>query len=199
MPGGGKGGSTTSTVNVTNGPVTVDSDSTVEVKGLNDIKVAAHIDPIETRSRQEIVISEPIRTISDQTVKADTTSKSDITTSSAVNSDSKNALVVDLKPVVLDVCSTTTTKLPHGEILQPFNLHFGMTYFGVEMMGFNLSGEQRTIMRDLPKKPAVDWPAQQQHTAHPSTPGHSHSDHSHSDQRAVTSAGGLRVRIKPSH
>jgi hypothetical protein len=47
MPGGGKGGAN-STVTVHNGPVTVDADSTVEVKGLNDIKVTLAPTPLKT-------------------------------------------------------------------------------------------------------------------------------------------------------
>ena len=43
MPGGGKGGSS-STVNVTNGPITVDSDSTVAVSGLDKIGLTAKIE-----------------------------------------------------------------------------------------------------------------------------------------------------------
>jgi hypothetical protein len=93
---------------------------------------------------------------------------------------------VDLKPVVLDVCSTNTTKLPHGEITQPFNLHFGMTWFGTEFFGFNLGGESRTILQDLPKKPAIEWPAQQ--NAPPSAePCH---------EEGEPHPRGLRVRIK---
>lgn len=178
MPGGGKGGGS-STVTVNNGPITVDSDSTVDIQGLDDIKVAAKIDPIEIQSRQELVIPEPIRT------QSQSDSKSDITSTST--SDNRSALAVDLKPVVLDVCSTTTTNLPHGEILQPFNYHFGLTWFGVEVLGFSLKGDSRTILRDLPKKPAVDWPAQQNSSRRPPPP---------CDEPSAMSSRGLRVRVK---
>jgi hypothetical protein len=171
MPGGGKGGgSSTSTVNVNNGPISVDSDSTVEVKGLDNINVTAKIpEPIVTASRLD--------------------TNSDITTKSDVNSDSKNALSVDLKPVVLDVCSTTSTKLPHGEISQPFNFHVGLTWFGTEFLGFNFGGESRTILRDLPKRPSIDWAAQENSASHATS----------AEPRDVTSpasARGLRIRIK---
>ena len=98
MPGGGGkgGGSTSSTVTVNNGPI--DVDSTVELRGLDDIGLTAKIDPIELK--EELRIPEPIVT------KSDSTSKSDLTTKSDVTSDSRNALSVDLRPVVLDVCST---------------------------------------------------------------------------------------------
>ncbi len=173
MPGGGKGGgSSTSTVNVNNGPITVDSDSTVEVNGLDRINLTAKLDPLQLR--EEFVVPQPIVTESRLTS----------------NSDSSNALAVDLKPVVLDVCSTTSTKLPHGEICQPFNLHFGLTWFGMELFGFNFGGESRTIMQDLPRKSAIDWPAQRNKPA-PRPSGEP------CDDTPAASTRGLRVRIKP--
>lgn len=181
MPGGGKGGSS-STVTVNNGPITVDSDSTVAVNGLDKIGLTAKIEPLAIE--QTLKIPDPIVT------KSSSDSKSEITTKSDVASDSKNAIAVDLKPVVLDVCSTTSTKLPQGEIIQPFHLHFGVTMFGMEMLGFNLAGEQRTVLKKLPKKPAVEWPAQRNAHAPP---------HAHDVSPTPASAGrpgGLRIRIK---
>jgi hypothetical protein len=175
MPGGGKGGGgSTSTVNVNNGPINVDSDSTVDVNGLDNIKVSAKVEPLQVTSKQDLAITQPIVTQSRVDSKAD------------VTSDSKNALAVDLKPVVLDVCSTTTTRLPHGQISQPFNLHFGLTWFGMEFFGFNFGGESRTIMQDLPRKPSVDWPAQR----------NSASSAAPCAEPSEKTSGGLRVRIK---
>jgi len=140
---GGKGAS--STVTVHNGPVTVDSDSTVDVVGLNDIKLTLQPSPLKTESKTELILPQPLKT----ETKLDT--KSDIT------SDSKNAIAVDLKPVAMDVCLNTSTQLPHGQISNPFSLHLGMTWMGVEFFGLNLGGESRTVMQDLPKKPSIDW------------------------------------------
>src|SRR5262245_4360289 len=132
--GKGKGGGATSTVNVHNDPINVDSDSTVEVRGLDRINVTARLEPtpLRTESKQEIVLPQPLRTESELT------------------SDSKNALSVDLKPVVLDVCATSSSKLPHGRISQPFTYHFGVTWFGMELFGFNFGGESRMVLEDLP-------------------------------------------------
>ncbi len=187
MPGGGKGGSS-STVNVTNGPITVDSDSTVAVSGLDKIGLTAKIEPLAIE--QTIRIPDPIVTKSSSDSKSEITTKSDINTKSDVASDSKNAIAVDLKPVVLDVCSTTSTKLPQGEIVQPFHLHFGVTMFGMEMLGFNLAGEQRTVMKKLPKKPAVEWPAQRNAHSPPRAPDVAPAS------ATAGRAGGLRIRIK---
>jgi len=178
MPGGGKGGGS-STVTVNNGPVTVDSDSTVEIKGLDDIKLTLQPTPLKTESKQELILPQPLKTES----KLDT--KSDVT------SDSKSAMVVDLKPVALDVCLNTSSKLPQGQICQPFSYHVGLTLFGMEYFGVTFGGESRIIMQDLPKKPVVDWPAQQ--NASPQPP---HTSAPAPDQTIRAGDRGLRVRIK---
>ena len=177
MPGGGKGGGS-STVTVNNGPVTVDADSTVEIKGLDDIKLTLQPTPLKTESKQELVLPQPFKTES----KLDTTSD--------VTSDSKSAMAIDLKPVALDVCLNTSTKLPQGQICQPFSYHVGLTLFGVEYFGLNFGGESRIVMQDLPKKPVVDWPAQQNAAPPPSpTPSRDRTG-------AGASERGLRVRVK---
>ena len=176
MPGGGKGGGS-STVTVNNGPVTVDADSTVEIKGLDDIKLTLQPTPLKSESKQELVLPQPFKTES----KLDTTSD--------VTSDSKSAMAIDLKPVALDVCLNTSSKLPQGQICQPFSFHVGLTLFGMEYFGVNFGGESRIVMQDLPKKPAVDWPAQQNAPTPPHTPMRDHSVPGASDR-------GLRVRVK---
>lgn len=172
---GGKGAS--STVTVHNGPVTVDADSTVEVLGLNDIKLTLAPTPLKTESKQELILPQPLKT------------ESKLETKSDVTSDSKNAIAVDLKPVAMDVCLNTSTQLPQGQICQPFSLHLGMTWMGVEFFGLNLGGESRTIMQDLPKKPAIDWPAQQN-----AAPAGEHAHHQ--SPASPARERGLRVRIK---
>src|SRR5712691_6439919 len=152
MPGGGgKGGGSSSTVNVHNDPITVDADSTVEVVGLDHINITARLEPtpLKTEAKQELILPQPLKT------------ESRLDTKSDVTSDSKSAMSVDLKPVALDVCVNSSSKLPQGQIHQPFTYHVGMTLFGVEFFGVNLGGESRTVLQDLPRKPSIDWPAQQ--------------------------------------
>jgi hypothetical protein len=96
---------------------------------------------------------------------------------------------VDLKPVALDVCLNTTSKLPQGQISQPFSFHMGMALFGIEFFGLNFGGESRTVMQDLPRKPAIEWPAQQNAPA----PGRSAAT---GESPLASGAGGLRVRLK---
>lgn len=177
MPGGGKGGAS-STVTVHNGPVTVDSDSTVEVVGLDNITVTAKLEPtpLKTESKQELILPQPLKT------------ETRLDTSSDITSDSKSAMSVDLKPVALDICMNTSSKLPQGQIHQPFSYHLGLTWLGQELFGVNFGGESRTVLQDLPKKPATDWPAQQNAAAPADLPS----------RRAASGGdrGGLRVRIK---
>ncbi|HEY4133416.1 MAG TPA: hypothetical protein VGM50_22545 [Gemmatimonadaceae bacterium] len=199
MPGGGKGGSSSSTVTVNNGPISVDSDSTVDINGLDNIGLK--IDPISVT--ETLRTPDPLVSKSDVNSTSVSTSTSNVATKSDIASDSKNALSVDLKPVVLDVCSTTTTNLPHGEVIQPFNYHIGITWFGSEILGFNFGGESKTIMRDLPKRPAVDWPAQQNaagHEHHHHHPQQHEHEHEHRDEMSVEPnqrrGEGLRIRLK---
>ena len=162
MPGGGKGGAS-STVTVHNGPVTVDSDSTVEVVGLDNITVTAKLEPT------------PLKT------------ETKLDTSSDITSDSKSAMSVDLKPVALDICMNTSSKLPQGQIHQPFSYHLGLTWLGQELFGVNFGGESRMVMQDLPKKPTIDWPAQHSAAASADAPA---------PRGASGGDRGLRVRIK---
>ena len=192
--GGGGGGGASSTVTVNNGPITVDSDSTVEVKGLNDIKVTARLEPtpLKMESKQELILPQPLKSETRSEIKSESKleTKSEVDLDLDVTSDSKSALSVDLKPVAMDVCLNSSTKLPQGQIYQPFNFHMGLTWLGVEYLGFNFGGESRMIMQDLPKKPAVDWPAQQ--NASPPAPSAPYRDDSVPGARDR----GLRVRIK---
>jgi hypothetical protein len=70
-----------------------------------------------------------------------------------------------------------------------------MTWFGMEFFGLNFGGESRTVLQDLPKKSAIDWPAQQNatptaepHTAHG---GPHRSWHEHGSRR-IRIDGSLR-------
>ena len=165
MPGGKGGG--TSKVTVINGPIDVDSDVTIQ--GLDDIGVTLQggDKAIKTESRQEIVLPQPLKT------------RSEFEVTKPIVTDNSNDISVDVKPLAVDLCMTTTTnagKLPEGVIRQPYHTHFGMTWFGIEFMGFTLSGESKTVYDNVDRKPSLEWPAQK------SSPSKAH--------------GGLRVRIK---
>jgi hypothetical protein len=85
-----------------------------------------------------------------------------ITTTSTVNSDSNVSLKVepltvtsnsnstssvDLKPVVVDSCQTIKiAPFPPMRMEQPYSQHFGFVIMGVEVFGFNTSGNYETLL-----------------------------------------------------
>ena len=99
-------------------------------------------------------------------------------------------LSLDLKPAVIDFCFTTNIgKLPNVCIRQPYQHHFGFTWFGVEMWGFTFAGQQETEIEDLVHRPKVVWGGARTTwppsgaAERPSPPPPTHD------------AGGLRIRI----
>jgi hypothetical protein len=67
----------------------------------------------------------------------------------SLNSDSKSE--IDLKPVAVDSCTTIKlAPLPPSRIEQPYSQHFGFTFMGVELFGFNTSGRYETLLNTPP-------------------------------------------------
>jgi hypothetical protein len=104
-----------------------------------------------------------------------------------VNSDSKS--LVDLKPVVVDSCQTIKlAPLPPIHMEQPYSTHFGLTYMGMELFGFTMSGKSEVRLHS-PRN------------AHPCGPHDEEGEVEHTRTEAAPSqgntrsAGGLRVRV----
>ena len=132
---GGKGGDVDMDVDAN-----IDSNNSMEIIGLDDINM-----------KMELVVPEPIRMENDLST---TMEIKPIT----LNNNSDIGLDMDIKPVQLDFC----LKLDFGGpppmcIRKPYSHHFGITLFGVELLGLNFSGESRTIIDELPKRPQVAW------------------------------------------
>ena len=82
--------------------------------------------PLETKSSSELAITQPIVT--------------------EVNAD----LTMDVKPVVVDLCLTLSVgKLPRTCVRRQYDRHMGLTFFGVELVGFNRSGESQFTLDEL--------------------------------------------------
>lgn len=125
-----------------------------------------------------------------------------ITTTSTVNGDSKLGLKieplkveststttssVDLKPVAVDSCQTIKiAPLPPMRMEQPYTQHFGFTFMGVELFGFNTSGSYETLLNH----PAKAGPCGGHHL-----PGEHHPPADRSGSTVTRSDNGLRVRI----
>ena len=60
-----------------------------------------------------------------------------------VDTDSK----IDIKPLAVDSCTTIKlAPLPPIRLEQPYSTHFGFTYMGMELFGFNLAGKSATFL-----------------------------------------------------
>jgi hypothetical protein len=135
-------------IEITYDPITVSSGPvTVDVTGLNDIKVDAKLavtQPIETKS--SLTLSVP------DTVKTDT--KLTYSIPDPIKTQSSSA--IDLQPVVVDQCLRLSLgPLPPTLVCLPNRQHLGLTLFGVEVIGVTLDGEARIVVEDLPKCPYV--------------------------------------------
>lgn len=166
-------------VDVTINPstTTVNSENTIDILGLDDINLTSNstlttnstvdmgLDDINLRT--ELVLPQPLRTESD------------------IDTDLTSNMTLDIKPMVVDLCLKLDFDLPEKCVRQPYNHHFGIALFGVEVLGFNFVGESRTILEDLPKRPQVAVGGEQA-VAHPT------------GRRRVSASGpaeGLRIRL----
>ena len=104
-----------------------------------------------------------------------------------VTSDSKS--LIDLKPVVVDSCQTIKlAPLPPIHMEQPYSQHFGITYMGMELFGFTMSGKSELRLHS-PKNAhscgCNDEESEVEHRRAEAAPS----------QGNTRSAGGLRVRV----
>jgi hypothetical protein len=161
-------------------PISVNTDTTtVEVKGLDDAHLTfATPQPLKADVKAEI--------------------KGDLSLQQTLKSDNRNELIIpqpiktesaaklDVQPLAVDQCMRISFgPLPPTCVRQPYQQHFGFTIFGVEIFGFNLEGEGKVLISDLPPKPHVVCGEQPPH------------QHSAKDAGGVetTPDDGLRIRL----
>jgi hypothetical protein len=181
--GGGGGSSTSSTVTVTNGGTTnVDSDSTVEIKGLDNLKATIALpQPLKTESVNELKLPQPFKTEGRQ----------ELAITQPIVSDSTSAMSLDIRPLAVDLClKVSLGPLPPTCIRQPYHNRFGFTLFGQELFGFSISGESQVIMQDLPKQPQVAWGGEAFADRPPQSSGPAPAAPAPKDTRS-----GLRIRV----
>ena len=180
--GGGKGGGGGSTkVEVVNsGTTNVNSNSTLDIIGLDDVDVRTELvlpQPFRTESdsRNELAVTEPVRTELAVTEPIRTESTSD------------NALTLDVKPVVLDSCTRIEFgPIPPTRVRQPYHRHFGIKLFGIEVLAFTMTGEEQLIIQDLPK---------QAHVVHGGHHAHDGGKGARHQRRKDGESGRLRIRV----
>ena len=164
----------------------------ITINGLDDINIdldMAIIDPIVTQSTAtfnstnglSLSVPDPIRL--ETTLRSDSTINSD----STVRAETNSGIALDIRPLTLDVCMKVEFgRLPPTCIRQPYKHHFGITMFGVEMLGFNFVGESRVVIEDVQSPPHVVWGGEE-------AVSHSHRHTGH-HQSHVDDAG-LRIRL----
>lgn len=65
---------------------------------------------------------------------------------------------LDVKPLTADLClNLGINSLPATRICAPFSTHFGITLFGVEVLGFNVAGQNELRIEPLPTPATVAW------------------------------------------
>jgi hypothetical protein len=144
MSGGGKGGkgggggSMSMDVHSTSTSV-IDSDSNITSNSTSNLTSNSN-NQIDSRATAQLQVVG----LDNVRLKADTTA------------DNRTQLEMDLKPLQVDLClKVGLERLPSTRICRPSHRHFGLTLFGVEVVGFSYSSEQRTIIEDMRGHPVV--------------------------------------------
>lgn len=183
--GGGSSSSTSvdSTLKIGGDGTTVSIDADLDNIRINEIA------PVTVNSN--IAVTQPI--VTNSTSKSDATAKVDLHLDpldiklEPVKADVDTNSTIDLKPVAVDSCQTIKLAPPPPICVdQPYSQHFGFTFMGVELWGFNVSGRSEMMLHSPPK------PKYQ--TVH--LPGHgSAPKESTEKQTSDKPRSGIRVRI----
>lgn len=106
------------------------------------------IAPVTVNSN--VAVTQPI--VTQSTSKSDATAGLDLKVEPLkVSSDSTSQ--IDVKPLAVDSCQTLKlAPLPPMKMEQPYSQHFGITFMGMELWGFNISGKSELSLHS-PAKP----------------------------------------------
>jgi hypothetical protein len=168
----------------------IPSDYTIKVGGTGTtLAVDADLDNIHIKEiapltvNSNIAVTKPI--VTQSTTDSDSKASIDLKVEPLkVDSDSKSE--IDIKPLVVDSCQTLKlAPLPATCVEQPYTHHFGFTFMGIELWGFNVSGTSETAVRS-PERSRF-------HSVHVGHHGHSSEEVPPHDGGG--NEGGLRVRI----
>lgn len=155
----------------------IESKTNADVK--TDLKSDSNID-IDldgSKLRTELVLPQPFRT------------ESNFAITEPIVMENRSDIGLDVRPLVMDFCfKFEFGDLPSTCIRQPYQHHFGITLFGIEILGFNLAGESRVLIEDVVKKPQVVWGGEGHSQGHPSKKR---------PARRAESDSGLSIRLGP--
>lgn len=151
---------------------------------LDNIRIA-EIAPINATST--IKVPDPIVTKSSSDSDADIDLKIEPL---EVKTDSKSE--IDLKPLAVDSCQTLKlAPLPPIRLEQPYSQHFGFTFMGMELFGFNTSGQYETLLNNPSRQAPTACGCDSRGRRHTATS-------EKRDKTAGRSSGGIRIRIAES-
>lgn len=106
------------------------------------------------------------------------------------NLDSDARMLVDLKPMVVDLCTTMNFgKLPDTAIRKPYRHRFSFSMFGAEILAFEMSGESQTYVEALPRQPMVVRGPEGSHGRRRDTRSH------HENDKPGGPGGGLVISV----
>jgi hypothetical protein len=146
MAGGGKGGKgggggavDVDVTSTSTSVVDADSNSNITASSTNNL-TSNSTNQIDSKATAQLQVVG----LDNVRLKADTTA------------DNRTQLEMDLKPLQVDLClKVGLERLPSTRICRPSHRHFGLTVFGVEVIGFNYASEKRTIIEDMRGRPMV--------------------------------------------
>jgi len=129
---------------------TMNSDSDIDVKSDSNIKIDT------SNIRTELILPQPFRT------------ESHFAITEPIVTESNSNIGLDIRPLVMDFCFKFEFGDPPATcIRQPYQHHFGITLFGIEVLGFNLAGESRILIDEVQKRPQVAWEGEPAHGHRP--------------------------------
>ena len=123
---------------------------TIELKPLS-LTETVELKPVNVTTTSNSAITQPI--VTDAKAKSDATTKVEVDLEPIkIESDQRSA--IDVKPLAIDSCQTMTMRLaplPPTSVDQPYNHHFGITFMGMELWGFNLHGRSGMVLESPPR------------------------------------------------
>lgn len=128
----------------------------IEVDNTLDLTISVP-DPIVTQSTNSFIVPQPIEMANTLEVRpVNLTTESRFAVTEPIVSQNTSNIGLDVRPMVMDLCF----RLEFGDfpptcIRQPYRHHFGITFFGMEILGFNFAGESQTIIENIARKPHV--------------------------------------------
>jgi hypothetical protein len=181
--------------------VDIPSDYTVKVGGTGStISVDADLDNIRVKELADATVNSNLAVTQPITVNSNLAVTQPIVTQSTSNVDLKlepvkvssdSSSAIDVKPLAIDSCQTLKlAPLPPITLEQPYSQHFGFTFMGVELWGFNLSGRSETLLHSPPRQKHFHA-----HVPGPCDCNDEPTRHS-SPLASPVSRSGLRVRVK---